>query len=276
HAEKSLKDGGYLVIYLPNLTQMQKSLASLKGAPFKVLDIIELLERKWAINEQIMRPVLKRTVGMSIAIQNRRAYFLNYLFVTKVLRLVPVLAGQRVLSKALWSKLPRWYKQNFRIEVGLNFYSKFYANGYQYRAFSELGQTVKERKYGLVRGLAHRLAMTFDIMAAQIKLYALEVPQTIKARRIAFFGALGNAVGALVGAALIWIARIGPLAALHQFFAHRLAEGHTIYFVDFLTRSATVASKELIASIGIAIVLLNVLGLIINIRRVVSLIRARR
>src|SRR3989338_10308920 len=56
HAEKSLKDGGYLVIYLPNLTQMQKSLASLKGAPFKVLDIIELLERKWAINEQIMRP----------------------------------------------------------------------------------------------------------------------------------------------------------------------------------------------------------------------------
>src|SRR3989344_1689834 len=56
HAEKSLKDGGYLVIYLPNLTQMQKFLTSLKGTSFKVLEVLELLERKWAINEQIMRP----------------------------------------------------------------------------------------------------------------------------------------------------------------------------------------------------------------------------
>lgn len=56
HAEKSLKEGGYLVIYLPNLTQMQKFLASLKGSSFKVLETVELLERKWAINEQIMRP----------------------------------------------------------------------------------------------------------------------------------------------------------------------------------------------------------------------------
>lgn len=56
HAEKSLKTGGYLVIYLPNLLQMQKFLASLRGTSFKVLETIELLERKWFINEQIMRP----------------------------------------------------------------------------------------------------------------------------------------------------------------------------------------------------------------------------
>ncbi len=56
HAEKSLKDGGYLVIYLPNLTQMQRFITSLKGTSFKLLEVVELLERKWAINEQIMRP----------------------------------------------------------------------------------------------------------------------------------------------------------------------------------------------------------------------------
>ena len=55
-AEKSLKEGGFLVIYLPNLTQMQRFLASLKGSSFKALETVELLERKWAINEQIMRP----------------------------------------------------------------------------------------------------------------------------------------------------------------------------------------------------------------------------
>ncbi|MDO8655964.1 MAG: methyltransferase domain-containing protein, partial [Nanoarchaeota archaeon] len=56
HAEKSLKEGGFLVIYLPNLTQMQRFLASLKGTSLKMLETVELLERKWAINEQIMRP----------------------------------------------------------------------------------------------------------------------------------------------------------------------------------------------------------------------------
>lgn len=56
HAENSLKDGGFLVIYLPNLMQMQKFIFSLKGTSFKALETIELLERKWFINEQIMRP----------------------------------------------------------------------------------------------------------------------------------------------------------------------------------------------------------------------------
>ena len=56
HAEKSLKEGGYLVIYLPNLIQMHKFLGSVKGTSFKVLETVELLERRWVINEQIMRP----------------------------------------------------------------------------------------------------------------------------------------------------------------------------------------------------------------------------
>src|SRR3989344_1865585 len=56
HAEKALKSGAYLVSYLPNLPQVQKFLAGLKGTSFKVLETVELLERKWVINEQIMRP----------------------------------------------------------------------------------------------------------------------------------------------------------------------------------------------------------------------------
>ena len=66
HAEKVLKSGGYLVIYLPNLTQMQKFLVSLKGSPFKVLETVELLERKWAINEQIMRPEFQYVLASGI------------------------------------------------------------------------------------------------------------------------------------------------------------------------------------------------------------------
>lgn len=56
HAEKALKDGAYLISYLPNLPQVQKFLVSLRGTSFKVLETVELLERKWVINEQVMRP----------------------------------------------------------------------------------------------------------------------------------------------------------------------------------------------------------------------------
>ena len=35
---------------------MHKFLGSVKGTSFKVLETVELLERRWVINEQIMRP----------------------------------------------------------------------------------------------------------------------------------------------------------------------------------------------------------------------------
>ena len=56
HAEKSLKNGGHLVIYLPNLTQVKKYLESVRGTSIKVIETLELLERRWIISDQIMRP----------------------------------------------------------------------------------------------------------------------------------------------------------------------------------------------------------------------------
>ena len=56
YAEKALKNGRYVVSYLPNLTQVKRFLDSLKGTSFKVLETVELLERRWAINDLIMRP----------------------------------------------------------------------------------------------------------------------------------------------------------------------------------------------------------------------------
>ncbi len=56
HAQKALKPGGFLVVYLPNLTQVKTFLDALKATPFKLLEIEELLERKWKIEGKIMRP----------------------------------------------------------------------------------------------------------------------------------------------------------------------------------------------------------------------------
>ncbi len=56
HAESSLKEGGFLVVYLPNLTQVKQFIDSARKTKIKVLETVELLERKWKIEGQIMRP----------------------------------------------------------------------------------------------------------------------------------------------------------------------------------------------------------------------------
>lgn len=56
HAETSLKTGGFLTVYLPNLTQVQRFVEESKRSKIKVQEILELLERKWKVEEQILRP----------------------------------------------------------------------------------------------------------------------------------------------------------------------------------------------------------------------------
>lgn len=56
HAEEALKKGGYLVVYLPNLNQVKMFIDSTKSTNVKVMQTIELLERKWVIDEMRMRP----------------------------------------------------------------------------------------------------------------------------------------------------------------------------------------------------------------------------
>jgi len=56
HAEKSLKQGGHLTVYLPNLNQVKLFIDSTKGKNIEVMETIELIERKWKIDGRIMRP----------------------------------------------------------------------------------------------------------------------------------------------------------------------------------------------------------------------------
>ncbi len=56
HAEKALKLGGFLVVYLPNLWQVKQFIDSANRSEIKVSETIELIERKWKIEDKIMRP----------------------------------------------------------------------------------------------------------------------------------------------------------------------------------------------------------------------------
>jgi tRNA (adenine57-N1/adenine58-N1)-methyltransferase catalytic subunit len=56
HAEKALKMGAHLVVYLPNLGQVKKFIDFAKKTSINVMETLELIERKWKIEDKIMRP----------------------------------------------------------------------------------------------------------------------------------------------------------------------------------------------------------------------------
>lgn len=56
HAAKSLKSGGFLVCFLPQITQVQHTIEASKKYPFHVNWIGESIEREWRIEGRICRP----------------------------------------------------------------------------------------------------------------------------------------------------------------------------------------------------------------------------
>jgi len=56
HAAAALKQGGHLVVYLPNLHQVKQFIDSTRKTKIQVIETLELLERQWKIEGKIMRP----------------------------------------------------------------------------------------------------------------------------------------------------------------------------------------------------------------------------
>ena len=54
HAYKSLKHGGYLVSYSPNISQAQELIN--KNSRFLLIKTIEIIDRPWVIKEKVARP----------------------------------------------------------------------------------------------------------------------------------------------------------------------------------------------------------------------------
>ncbi len=55
-AEKALKVGGFLVVYLPNIIQVKLFVDAVKDSSIKLLEVEELMERKWKVEDKILRP----------------------------------------------------------------------------------------------------------------------------------------------------------------------------------------------------------------------------
>lgn len=209
----------------------------------------------------VLHPVLAGETDMVIAMRNWRMYYAGF-----ILSIIPILGGQRALTRALWDKVPQQYRERFMVETALNFYARYWGNGFQYKVVSGLKQTIKEKKHGLWKGLRARMRMSGEVLLAQIRLQFAEVPRSVKTGRIAFTNMIWSLSGALLGAVILFASYTGPAVFVRELFAKELAEDPDAPFINFLLYLATNMSVDLIAFLGIAIIAVNIFFALLNLK----------
>jgi glycosyltransferase involved in cell wall biosynthesis len=113
---------------------------------------------------KLIAPVSKGALDMMIAQRDSPFYALP-----GVVRITPHLSGVRAVSRGLWNRVPRFYKRRFMIEAALNYFADK-GRGLDIRIVRSLRQTVKERKYGFMKGMAARIRMVLEVLYAYVQL----------------------------------------------------------------------------------------------------------
>jgi len=118
---------------------------------------------------EVVDPVVAGASEMFVAQVDRRVYKAPL-----VVRNVPLLGGIRAVTRALWESVPASFKTGFGIESALNHYAAHGGHRVQFKVFRGLSQTVKEKKYGLLRGTVSRWRMVREIVVTR---WALRRPR---------------------------------------------------------------------------------------------------
>ena len=162
-------DAGARVISLPS--NGGKAAAMEKGVAVARHDIIffsdaDLTGLTAEKVDLIVAPVVAGDYDMFVGIRGRKTYWTN-----RLLHFTPILGGERALRRALWDQVPAAHKKNFQIEIALNYYAKLNGHHMGFTVVHGVGQVIKERKRGVLRGLWARTLMIRDIVVVSAKLY---------------------------------------------------------------------------------------------------------
>jgi glycosyltransferase involved in cell wall biosynthesis len=165
------REAGARVISLPS--NGGKAAAMARGVEVSQHDVIFFSDAdlKGLTPEKIdliVAPVVAGDYDMFVGIRGRRTYWTN-----RLLHFTPILGGERALRRALWDQVPAAHKKNFQIEIALNYFAKLNGHRMGSRIVHGIGQVIKERKRGLLRGLWARLLMIRDIVVVSVKLYVV-------------------------------------------------------------------------------------------------------
>lgn len=136
---------------------------------------------------RIMQPIIDGRFEMYVGVRARKTLWLN-----RLLRLFPIIGGERALTRRLWDAVPRKHKSRFQIEIALNYTAKQFERGMGFELVPGTLHRVKERKYGILLGLLRRIQMMADILTISVRLYVLG---TIARNAARFFKKLRVLVG---------------------------------------------------------------------------------
>lgn len=159
------------IIYVKNTINKGKAYSMDRGVKLTSSPIIffsdaDLRSLTTQTVESIINPVLNNKFDMFIGI---RGNIMQKGFIPFALN-----SGERALRRELWEKLPKYYKHRYRVEVGLNYFAKWFGEkGYSYDYFSHY-QTLKEKKYGFLKGTYFRWWMNFDVSMAFLRMNLLD------------------------------------------------------------------------------------------------------
>src|SRR3989339_737281 len=119
--------------------------------------------------ERIISPVLKGRYDMYIGIRRRRVYWLN-----RILHILPLIAGERVITRTLWESVPEKYKKGFQIEIALNYFAKINHHRMSRTLLAGIRHLTKEKKRGFCRGFLARWQMNSQIVFISLRLYVFD------------------------------------------------------------------------------------------------------
>lgn len=191
-------------------------------------------------------PVMRGECEMFILMRNRKIYLLKML-----LAFVPLLGGERAITRDLWLMLPGRYKEKFRIEAGLNFYAIHYGKGLRFRVFKGIRQTLKETKFGFVGGMSRRWAMFGDILMAVWDLQRNDMSPRVRRSRWAATTAVLGVVGMILGTLVAAAALVGPSTFANALFAEELAESSPGALQSAIVELASGFSISIIQGLGL-------------------------
>jgi glycosyltransferase involved in cell wall biosynthesis len=213
---------------------------------------------------QVVGPVADGDVEMFIAMRNRKIYLLRL-----VMAFVPLLGGERALTKALWERVPARYKDRFRIEAALNFYALHFGKGLRFKVCRGISQTVKERKYGAREGIRRRLRMFRDIGVATWDLQFQDAPPTLRSRRAAARNVVFSVLGILLGVLVLLATYLGPASVVARLFSEELREDPTAPLVRTLLFLGGSVSVPILAAAGSLLVFANLTFFALSLMRLV-------
>lgn len=171
----SVNTGAYVFKFEKNMGKaqaMQKGVNEAKNNVICFLDA-DLIGLTPDHISTIIKPVLNESVEMNISIRKRKGYIVN-----KLLRIFPLLGGERAITKKLWSSVPTKYKKRFEIEIALNYFAKKFNFPTHNFYMPGIKQTIKEKKHGFFRGLLERILMIIDILIISFELYIIDQTST--------------------------------------------------------------------------------------------------